>query len=78
MILCARSTSRSREQSTKRRLRSERTCKRLTYSIVKITRLYDYQRWQTHLFWEMHEVRKAIGWAGKLRSDGSECPERIK
>ena len=48
MILCARSTSRSREQSTKRRSRSENMWKDLF--IVKITRLYDYQTWQTH-FW---------------------------
>ena len=43
MILCARSMSRSREQSTKRR-----TSERFAYSIVKITRLYDYQTWQTN------------------------------
>ena len=49
MILCARSTLRSREQRTK--------CMQITwrqhvkglliFSIVKITRFYDYQTWQT-------------------------------
>ena len=71
MILCARSTLRSREQSTKRRSRSENT-RKFVYSIVKV-RLYDYQTWRA-----IHEVRKGlwafflhcafrilIGWAGK-------------
>ena len=56
MILCARSTSRSREQSTKRRSRSENM---RNVCLVKITRLYDYQTWQTH-FGEIHEVRKGL------------------
>ena len=42
MILCARSTSRSSEQSKKRRSRSE-TRERFVHSIVKRTRLYGYQ-----------------------------------
>ena len=46
-ILCARSTSRSSEQSTKCRSHSER-CERFVYSVVKITWLYDYQKWRTH------------------------------
>ena len=51
-----------------------RTCERFVYSIVKITRLYDYQTWQ-NIVGEIHEVRKGlwtflliamlIGWAGK-------------
>ena len=53
MIFCARSTLRSREA---------RTCERFVYSVVKITRLYDYQTWRTLFFWEIHEVRKGI-WA---------------
>ena len=77
MILCARSTSRSREQSTKHRSRSENVRKFcLSYNIVRIRvrirRLYHYQTWQTHF----HGVRKGlwaffliafgllIGWAG--------------
>ena len=39
MILCARSTSRSREQSTKNADHTARTCERFVYSTVKITRL---------------------------------------
>ena len=46
MILCARSTSRSREQSTECRSRNENMRK----VIVRITRLYDYQIWPTHFF----------------------------
>ena len=43
MILCARSTLRSREQSTKHQAAS--TCERFVYSTVKIARFYDYQKW---------------------------------
>ena len=38
-----------------------RTCERFVYSIVKITRLYDSQIWQTH-FEEIYELRKGL-WA---------------
>ena len=47
--------SRSREQSTKRRSRSEKMRK-----FCLFYRLYDYQTWQTHLFGEIHGVRKDI------------------
>ena len=60
MILCARSTSRSREQS-KNTDHTARTWERFVYSIVKITRLYDYQTWQ-HIFGEIRGVRKGL-WA---------------
>ena len=50
MILCARSTFRSREPS-----------ERFVHSIVKISRFYDYQTWWTH-FLEIREVRKGL-WA---------------
>ena len=80
MILCASRTSRSNEQSTKRRSRSENVCSFCSYSIVKIT------RWLSNIaddafFWEIHETHKGmcafclkralwtlIGWVGKLRS----------
>ena len=53
-----------------------RTCERFVYSIVEITRLYDYQTWQTLLLlsllllssllllllWEIHKVHKGM-WA---------------
>ena len=71
MILCASSTSRSREQSTKRRSHSENV------QCVWLSNMADT------FFWENHEVRKGlwaffldctlrmlIGWAGKLRSRG--------
>ena len=61
MILCAHSTSSQREQSTKRRSRSE-NIRKVCYSTVKITGLYDYQTWTTHFFLEIHEVRKGL-WA---------------
>ena len=81
MILCACSTSRSREQSTKNADHTARTCERFVYSVVKITRLYDYQTWQTR-FWRNSRgaqrlmglffldcaFRMLIDWAGKLRS----------
>ena len=59
-------------------------CERIVYSIVKITRLYDYQTWQT-FFWEIHELRKGFwvfSWlcfsdadwlGGKLRSQSLKC-----
>ena len=82
MILCARSTSTSREQSTKRRSRSENMRKGFIYSIVKITSSYDYQTWPTHFGREFTRCAKVcglfswlclklIGWAGKLRSHGT-------
>ena len=48
------------EQSTKRRSRSE-TCKRFVYSLVKITRLYDYQTWQTHLLRNSEVAQGFVG-----------------
>ena len=53
LILCARSTSRSRDLSKKRGSRSENM--REVYSIVKMKRFYDDQTWPTR---EIHEVRK--------------------
>ena len=57
-----------------------RTRERFVYSIVKITRLYDYQTWQTH-FWRNSRgaqrfvgffldcaFRMLIGWTGEHRS----------
>ena len=37
-----------------------RTCERFVYPVVKITRLYDYQTWQTHFVGEIHKVCKGI------------------
>ena len=49
MSLCARSTSRSREQNTQHRSSSE-NMRRVRYFNVKITEFYDYQTRPTHLF----------------------------
>ena len=38
-----------------------RTCERFVYSIVKITRLYDYQTWPTHLFVKFTRCAKVCG-----------------
>ena len=55
MILCARSTSRSREQSTKRRSSSE--------NMWKVCSFYSQNnKHGRHIFWEIHEVRKVL-WA---------------
>ena len=56
LILSVRSTSKPRDQSTKRRSHSENVWK-----ICLVTRLRNYQTWRTH-FWEIHEVRKGL-WA---------------
>ena len=58
MILCARCTSRSNEPARKTDYPA-RTCERFVYSLVKITRLCDYQTWQ-NIFGEIHEVRKVF------------------
>ena len=47
MILCARNTTRSSEQSAKRKSRSH-SMRKVVYSIIKMTRLYDYQTWRTY------------------------------
>ena len=59
-----------------------RTCERFVYFIVKITKLYDYQTWQTHFggnsrgaqrfvgFLSSTAFRMLIGWAGKLQTHG--------
>ena len=80
MILCARSTSRSREQKTKRRSRSEsmRTVCLFYSQNNKIGMIIKHSR---HIIWEIHGVckglwdffldcafRMLIGWACKLRS----------
>ena len=71
------------ERSTKRRSRSENMRKAFFKSIVKVTRLYDYQTWPTHFlrnsrgaqryvgFFLNCAFRTLIGWANKLRSRGS-------
>ena len=51
MILCVRSTS-----STKRR-----SCERFDHSITKITRLYDYQTWQTHFLRSSRGAQRFLG-----------------
>ena len=72
MIFCAR-----REHKTQIKQR-EQAKGLFQYSIVKITRLYDYQTWRTHLLDEFIRCAKVcglfldcafrmlIGWAGKL------------
>ena len=62
-----------------------RTCESFVYSVVKITRLYDYQTWQTD-----HEMRKGmwaflcvpdcafwmlIGWEDKLHLKNCQTPK---
>ena len=67
----------NRERNTEQ---AARGCWKSVYSVVKITRLYDYQHGR-HVFGEIYEMRKGfwalfldcafrmlIGWAGKLRS----------
>ena len=67
-----------------------RTCERFFYSIVRMTRLYDYQTWHRHILGENDEVCKGlwaffldcafqslIGWAGKLPSHRSLSHEMI-
>ena len=84
MILCARSTARSSEQSKKRRSRSERMLKVCLFCSQnnKIVMIIKHGR---HIFGKMYEMPKGlwaffldcafrmllIGWAGKLRSRGS-------
>ena len=38
-----------------------RTCERFVYSVVKITRFYDYQKWLTHLFEKFTRCAKQCG-----------------
>ena len=60
MILCARSTSRSSEQSTKHRSRS--LCENVIHSIGEITpRLYDYQTWPTHFLGNSRDAHVVRG-----------------
>ena len=61
-----------------------RRCERFVYSTVKITRLHDYQTWQTHFsrnsrgaqrfvgFFLDCVFRMLIGWAGELGPHGME------
>ena len=79
MILCARSTSRSRDQSTKHRSRSEKM-RYVCLFYGQKARLHDYQTWPTHkftgcakvsgLFFLAVSFRTLTGWAGKLPSHG--------
>ena len=58
MILRARSTSRSSEQSTKRR---SRTVRNVCSFKIKITRLYDYQTWRIHFVRNSRGAQRFIG-----------------
>ena len=60
MILCARSTSRSREQSTKRRSRSENMQKVCLFSNEN-NKSCDYQTWQTHLLRNSRGAQRYVG-----------------
>ena len=60
VILCARSTSRSSEQRKKHRSSNERMLKSV-YSVVKITRLYDYQTQQTRFWRTSRGVQRLMG-----------------
>ena len=73
MILCTHRMSRSSEQSTNtdhtartceqstNTDHTARTCGRLIYSIVKITKLYDYQTWQTHFWINLRSAQRYVG-----------------
>ena len=61
MILCACSTSRSSEQSTKNTDHTVRVCERFVYSVVKITRLYDYQTWKTRFWRNSRGAQRFVG-----------------
>ena len=60
-ILCARSMSRSREQSTKRKSSSENMRKVSVYSTLKITRLYDYIKLDTFVLKKLTRCAKVCG-----------------
>ena len=47
VMLCVRSIRRDQVNRARNADYAARTCERFVYSIVKITRLYDYQTWQT-------------------------------
>ena len=80
MILCARSTSRSREESMTQIKRREHV--NGLFILVTITRFYDYQTWPTHMLLRNSRgaqrfvgfcsldcaFRVLIGWVGKLQS----------
>ena len=59
MILCARSRSRSSEQS--RENKRARTSERLVYSITEMTELYDYQTWLTHFLRSPRGAQRFVG-----------------
>ena len=60
IILSTCSTSRFTMNRAQNADHAARTCERFVYSIVKMTRLYDYQTWQTHFLGEIHKVCKGI------------------
>ena len=80
-LLCARSTWRENEQSKKHRSGSEKR-KVFVYSIVKITKCYNYQTWQKHLLRNSRGAQRYVGvflivlfgrWlAGKTNTDHME------
>ena len=61
MILCARSMSRSREQSTRRRNQAVGTYENPVHSAFKITRLSGYQTWKTRLLGKFARCAKVFG-----------------
>ena len=61
MILCALNASRSREQSTENADHAARTCERFVSLRVKMTRLYDYQTWQTCFLRNSQGVQRFVG-----------------
>ena len=82
MILCARSTPRTRDAE-----HAARTYESFVYSIVKITNMTD----TFCCCWEIYEVRKGlwafflivflgmlIGWAGKLRSRDNKAANTVQ
>ena len=61
MILCAHSTSRSREQSTKGRLKNENMWKVCLFYSENKKILWVSNMADTFLFWEIHEGRQGYG-----------------
>ena len=60
MILCARSTSSSSEQSTKRRSRSE-SMRNFCFFHSQNNNIYDYQTWQTRFWRNSRGAQRFVG-----------------
>ena len=61
MILCVRSMSVDHVNRAQNADHAARTCERFVYSRVKMTRLYDYQTWQTHFGGNSRCAQRFVG-----------------